>query len=307
MKPIKIYLLMTMTALFWAGAFVAAKIGISEMTPIQMTFYRFFFASLVITLIMMRKEEKKDWLIKKEDIRFVFVLSLVGMVGYHVLFFKALEYTTAGNASIIAAANPIITMLLASFVLGEVLTLKRIAVFLLAFLGVVLTLTGWNFKEIMALNFNQGELIMVFAVTLWAIYSVLVRKVVKKYSPLILTTYCFVICTIIMFPFAVRDGLIPQISLGAWMGSLYMAIFASVIGYLVQQTAIKEIGPSKANLFVNLVPFFSIILAWMILGETTTLLNILSGCMIVIAVYLNSKIEVIYKESSNEENNKTIV
>ncbi|MCG8483364.1 MAG: DMT family transporter, partial [Clostridia bacterium] len=75
MKPIKIYLLMTVTTVFWAGAFVAAKIGITEMTPVQLTFYRFFFASLVIVFIMMRKEERKDWLIKKEDMLFVFLLS----------------------------------------------------------------------------------------------------------------------------------------------------------------------------------------------------------------------------------------
>lgn len=305
MKPIKIYLLMTVTTVFWAGAFVAAKIGIAEMTPVQLTFYRFFFASLVIVFIMMRKEERKDWLIKKEDMLFVFLLSLIGMVGYHLLFFKAVEYTTAGNASIIAAANPIITMILASFILGEVLTLQRIAVFSLAFMGVVLTLTGWNLQELLALNFNKGEMIMVCATTLWAIYSILVRKMVKKYSPLILTTYCFVICTIIILPFAAREGLIPQVSIKAWGGSLYMAIFASVIGYLVQQMAIKEIGPSKANLFINLVPFFSIILAWIILDETTTLLNILSGCMIVLAVYLNSRIKIQYKEKGAEvENNE---
>lgn len=290
MDNFKIYLLMIMATVFWAGAFVAGKIGISEMSPVQLTFYRFFFSSIIIFVIMIKKE--KNWLIKKEDIPMIIIMGIIGMVGYHVLFFEALDYTSVGNASIIAAANPIITMLLASFFLDEALSLKRLAVFLVAFIGVLLTLTSWDLTVIKTLDFNKGELIMLCATSCWAVYSIMVRKMVKKYTPLVLTTYCFLICMVVMFPFTLREGLVPNVSYKTWLLCVYMGVFASVIGYLVQQMAIKQLGPSKTNLFINLVPFFSIVLSFVILGEKTTLLNIVSGAIIVIAVYLNFKISI---------------
>jgi len=84
---------------------------------------------------------------------------------------------------------------------------------------------------------------------------------------------------------------IPTITWKGWTSVIYMAIFPTVIGYLIQQMSFKAIGASKTNIFINLVPVFSIILAVLILHEQITILKLASAAIIIIGVYLNSIIK----------------
>ena len=66
-----------------------------------------------------------------------------------------------------------------------------------------------------------------------------------------------------------------------------MAIFPSVFGYLIQQISIKKIGPTKTSLYINLVPVFSMILAYLILGESISFIKIVAGILIIIGICIN--------------------
>ena len=292
-KNYKIMGLMTLSTVFWAGAFIAGKVTTGEFPPFSLTFLRFFFASILIFITMI-KFEKKDWRLKKEDLPIMIFLGLVGMVGYHVLFFIALKYTTAVNASMIAATNPLITTILAALFLNEKLGLARVATIFVALTGVVLTITRGDISVIRSFSINKGDLIMLVAVACWALYSIVSRRVMSKYSPLILTSYSFILCCVFTFPFAIMEKpwvYMQYTSLKGWMGVLYMAIFPSFIGYLVQQTSIKELGPSKTSIFINLVPVFSMILSVLILKERITLITIFSATLIILGVYLTNRLK----------------
>ncbi|AOT73274.1 hypothetical protein Gferi_23125 [Geosporobacter ferrireducens] len=290
---------MVMSTIFWAGAFIAGKIGVSEFPPFSLAFFRFFFATFIIFGIMIRYE-KKDWRLSGKDWGPVILLGFIGMFGYHVLFFSALQYTSAVNSSMIGATNPLITSILAAFFLNESFGIKRLGTVLMAFSGVVLTLTNGDISVLKAFNFNRGDLLMLLAVLCWAIYSVISRKVMHRYSPLILTSYSFLVCLILLLPFVVWEkplSYLPEVSWKGWSSVLYMSIFASVIGYLVQQMSIKEIGASKTAAFINLVPVFSIILSATILHEKVTGFKLLSAAIIISGVYLNSRMKSISDES----------
>ncbi len=295
----KIYMLMTISSSFWAGAFIAGKVGVQELSPIQLTFMRFFIASIIIFGVMV-KYEKKDWRLKKKAWLDVILIGIIGMVGYHILFFTSLKYTTASNSSMIAATNPLFTAILASIFAGEKLGIRRVGYIIMAFIGVILTISKWNINIITNLSFNKGDLIMIGAVICWVIYSIISKNIMPKYSPLILTTYSFIVCTVILLPFVIRDGLLinlGNISWKGWVSVIYMAVFPTVIGYLIQQMAIKEVGAGKMAIFINLVPVFSIIMAYFILHETIPILNLVSAGMIIVAVYLNSRV----KANDNKE------
>ncbi|WP_242837268.1 DMT family transporter [Alkaliphilus transvaalensis] len=283
--------LMILSAVFWAGAFIGGKLAVEEFPPFALTFLRFFFASILIFFVMV-KYEKKDWRLKKEDYPTMVFLGLVGMVGYHILFFIALKHTTAVNASMIAAINPLVTTLLAVVFLKEGLTISKVVGILIALMGVVLTISRGDLSALLNFTFNKGDLIMLAAVSCWAIYSIVSRRVMMKYSPLILTTYSFVLCTLFTLPFALWEN--PAVYLKnttalGWGGVLYMAIFPSTIGYLVQQTSIKEIGPTRTAIFINLVPVFSMILSVLILKEKVTVSTLLSVLLIIGGVYLTTR------------------
>lgn len=290
----KVYVLMTTCTLFWAGAFIAGKIGVQEFPPFSLAFFRFLFATAII-FPMMIKYEDKNWRLKKSDWKTIIVLGMIGMFGYHALFFTALKYTTAINSAMIGATNPLITSLLASFMIGEKLGIKRLGAILLALSGVMLTISEGKLEIIKSIDFNIGDIIMLLAVVCWAIYGVISKKVMPRYSPLIITSYSFLICLVALVPFVIFERpmtYLPHVTWRGWISVLYMAVFASVIGYLVQQISIKAIGPSKTMSFINLVPVFSIALSYIILKEDVTLIKIISALIIICGVYLNSKLKI---------------
>lgn len=289
----KVYGLMVLTSFFWASAFIAGKFGVKEFSPVALTFFRFLFASIIIFFLMV-KYEKKDWHIKKGDWKDVILLGLVGMVGYHILFFSSLIYTTTTNSSIIAACNPLITSILAAIFAGEALGFKRLAALSIALAGVILTITNWKLSVLSSFAFNKGDVLMLSAVLCLAAYSVMAKKIMPKYSPLILTTYSFIVCTVVLFPFVLVERPLSSwadVSWQGWASVLYMSIFPTVIGYLIQQVSIKAIGASRTNVFINLVPVFSIILAVLILREELVPLKLVSAGVIILGVYLNSTVK----------------
>jgi drug/metabolite transporter (DMT)-like permease len=143
-------------------------------------------------------------------------------------------------------------------------------------------------------RFNIGDILMFAAVWSWAAYSVISRKVMQNYqiSPLILTAYTFLVCTIVSIPFVLWEKpmtYLPHASWGGWLSILYMTIFASVLGYLFQLIAIQKIGAPKAAIFVNLVPVFTIVQSVLILGEPFNTFKLLSAGIIITGVYLTTR------------------
>lgn len=284
---IKYYILMVLATILWAGAFIAGKLGINEFTPVILTYLRILIAFIILFPIM-KKRNPKDWKLKKENYTLVLSLGLVGMTGYHLLFFNALKYTTASNASVINAFNPLITGVFASIILKDKLSSKKIILILIAFLGVTLTITQWDLLKIFSNGINIGDLLMLGGATSWAIYSILVKRGMKNMSPMKLTTYSFLACVVILTPFALKEIIFNgalNVTPSAYLAIFYMAIFPTVGGYTIQQYSIKELGPSTTALFINLVPVFSIIMAVVFLKEDFYMLNIISIAMIIFSVY----------------------
>lgn len=288
MKNTRIYFLMALSALFWGGAFIAGKLSAPFIPPFTLTFLRFSIASIILYGVILVKE-KHVYKLKKEDIPIFLFTGIVGMVGYHILFFKACVYTTAINSSIIAASNPIMTAVLSFIFLKDKLSFKRFIGILLSFTGVLLTITNGYISTLSNITFNTGDILMLLAVLCWACYGIYSKKVMPRYSPITLTFYSFLFCTIFLIPFVIYEKpitFIPSIPIYSYIAVLYMSIFASVIGYLVQQMSIKQLGPSKTSIFINLVPIFSIILSSIILHETITLVKIFAAILIITGVYI---------------------
>lgn len=288
-----VYIMMIFATFFWSGAFIAGKYAVGDFSPVTLTFLRFLFASIIIFVVLIKKQ-KDSWKLKKSDIVPVLVLGIMGMVGYHILFFTALKYASVSSTSILAATNPMITLIIACLIGQERINIKQIGIICLALLGVVLTITKWNIHTLIALDFNKGDLIMMCAVCCWATYAILVRKFVKNSTPLFLSAYSFIVCTVVLFPFALNEGLIEMAqsaSTNAWIAVIYMSVFPTVLGYLIQQKAIEHIGPSKAAIFINLVPVFSIILSVLILKEDIYMLNMISSALIIVSVYMSTRLK----------------
>ena len=282
--------LMLIAVIFWSGAFIAGKYSTFEFPPMSLTFFRFFFATIVIFIILYLKEG--DLFIKREDILMFLSMGVIGMIGYHVLFFLALRHTSVINTSLIAAINPMTTTLLSVIFLKEKLSWKNILAIFVSFAGIVVLITQGDMSVIRDMDFNKGDLMMLGAVISWAIYTVISKKAVSKYSPLKATAHTFLSCIIVLLPLIFLEKpavYLPKTTLKGWLSVLYMSIFASVIGYLIQQISVKKIGPSRTNIYYNLVPICSMILAYIFFKDVAQAMQILGGLMVITGVYINTK------------------
>jgi drug/metabolite transporter (DMT)-like permease len=292
--------LMIISAFFWAGAFIAGKIAVSEIDPITLTFIRFAVASIVMFIfIKIRKISiKPDWIILKRAI----ILSVVGMIGYHLLFYKALIYTKSINASVIGAMNPMITYLLSLFLYNSKLDLKKMSFVAFAFILTILTLTNWKINLIISGGINVGDLLMLLAVVLWVSYSFIYKKFAKGYNQLELSLYIFFFTSILLLPFSdfiiLNNFINMKYSTDILISSIYMGIFPTVIGYVVQQESIVKIGPVNTSIFINLVPIFTLILSYLVLGDTIGILKITSSLLAVFTIYLFSRYSIKLEKQS---------
>jgi len=289
----RVYLLMVLTCIFWAGAFVAGKLSAQEFPAVSLTFFRFLIALPFIFLILIRLQPSA-WKPTRKQWPPLILLGIAGTFFYHILFFSSLKYTSAINSSLIGSSLPMVTTFISVLFFQEKMSLVRLAGVLLAFSGVILTITNGDRQVLANLSFNTGDLIMFLAICCWALYMALSRKFMQDYrlSPIMLTAYTFLVCTLASAVFVPWEGpaaYLPGTTLKGWLAVIYMAIFPSVLGYLIQSMAVEKIGAARTSIFVNLVPVFTIILAMVILGEEPGLFKLFSTLIIISGVYITSQ------------------
>lgn len=295
MEKKTVYLMLVLTAIFWSGAFITGKLAVEEFPPVMLTFFRFLISLPFIFGILIWKQPSR-WRPTRKQWGPIILLGIIGIFLYHTLFFYSLNYTTAINASLIGATTPMFTAILAVVWMGNIIRLRQVFGILCSLLGVFLVITNGNWQVIRTLDLNSGDILMLLAVMSWSLYSVISVKVMKQYTitPMMLTAYTFLVCTLITAPMVIWEGSavhIAQITWGGWLSVVYMAIFSSVIGYLFQTIAIQQIGAYKASVFNNLVPVFTIVLSIFTLGEDFSLLKLASSGVIILGIYLTIQSE----------------
>lgn len=273
-----------LTMLIWAGSFIFIKIGLQEIKPYNLAFYRFILASPVLLLAVYLKKRLKS--IKIRDILRIVILAITGVTLLYAVQFVALMYTTATNSSILMNTS-VIFIAVMSFFLGERFTKLKTLGLCLSFLGVMLVVSRGKFEFFSSKTFI-GDMLIIFDGFLWAIYTILGKSLLEKYSPDVLTAYAFTIGSILLFPFALYEGITNPLSLSmtAWISLLYLSLLCSVFAYLVWYSALTAMEATKVAVFVYIVPFFTAIMAFSVLGEEIGIFTALGGILTMTGVYL---------------------
>lgn len=285
------YIMMVFAALFWAGNFIAGKYGLEGMSPVLMTTFRMFFAFIIMLPLYIIKVGRR-FIPKKSDIGIFMLTGASGAIGYNLFLFNALRYTSVTKASMLAALIPILTAILATALRLESISKRKHIFIFTALLGVLLTISDWSLPSLFSEPINKGDFLMFGSALSWAIYTILIKRYSPRYTNLTLSLFTFLSAWIMLLPFAIRSALPiswENIGFNSWLAVLYMAIFPTILSYGFQQKSLRNIGPSRTNLFINLVPLFSMILSVFVLHEKFNPLNIYSFGIIVASVILFSR------------------
>ncbi len=172
----------------WGGTFVAGKIVVATLTPLMGSFARYVVAC--VACWWPRSCSKADCRgSRAANGPATFVLGLFGVFAYNLFFMGALAKLPASRAALIIALNPAITIAISAVVLKERLGARRWLGVAVALLGVAIVVSKGDLASFAGGGVGVGELLMFGAVTSWALYTILGRKVLGGLSPLAATNY----------------------------------------------------------------------------------------------------------------------
>ena len=286
-KPAVVYGLLSLVVVIWGFNFSFVKWVISRIDPLAFNLVRFSLASVLIVTILAVKEGWQPT--PAADVMKFVLLGLLGHTVYQIFFIKGLSLTTAGNSSLLIATSPIWTALISAALKKDEVTRKAWMGIILAFSGVFLITIGGGSKLALGASKTSGDLLTVAAAIALSLYTVLSRDLLKRYSPLRLTASTMLFGMAGLWVFAGRIAIAQNWSslpMTSWGVIVYSAIFAVVVGYVVWFTAVRTIGPTRSAVFNNMTPIVAFSVAFFLLGEPVSWLQILGGATVILGVIL---------------------
>ena len=286
--PLLTYLSLIFTMLLWGGTFIAGRLLAGTVAPGSAAFLRFFIASLAM-LVVTRVFDGKFLLPPPRLWLPLVLLGSTGVFAYNVFFFNGLHYITAGRASLIVAGTPLVITIFAAIFLGERLTALKACGVLVSLAGAVMVISNGHPGSLFTGGFGPGEQALVGCVASWSAYSLIGRSVLSSLPPLTTVCYSSIIGTLFLSLPAVREDLLTHldgITCLSWISIAYLGLGGTALGFSLYYQGIKTIGAGRAGIFINLVPVFSLLLSWIILGETIKPAVLAGGCMVLTGVAL---------------------
>jgi len=285
MSKYGIWFLLVICNLFWAGNYVFGKYVIREMSPLWITFSRWTLAMFFLFPIA-HYIEKPVWHRVRKEWLLLLCMGIFGIIGYNLVLYSALEFTTATNAALVSALNPGVIVIFSMILYSEKLSLIQALGFLISLAGALVVLTNGEFERVLQVQFNVGDLLMIGAVVMWTFYSLLGRRL--STPPITATAISTGFSVLLMAPFAFAQGIdTARLDSLAITGILYMVLFPSLGSFVIWNLSVQKVGASKAGIFLNLIPVFTALISG-ILGEKVTGAQSLGGFLVFCGVYLTT-------------------
>lgn len=269
-----------LTLLLWASAFAGIKAGLVGYGPGELALLRFGTASIVLGVYAtLTRMSPPRW----ADVPRLGLAGFLGISVYHVALNFGERTVGAGAASLIIAAGPVFTALLAFMFLGERLTGWGWAGIGVSFAGVALITLG----EGGGVRFQPDALLILLSAFVTSVYFIVSKPLLDHYRPLEFTTYVIWAGTVPMFVFA--PGLVAQMSTApasATYAVVYLGVFPAALAYVAWSYALARMPASVLSTFLYLSPVLAIVIAWLWIGEVPSLVSLVGGVVAVAGVAL---------------------
>lgn len=267
----------------WAGNFIIAR-GLSDsISPINLAFYRWVVAVIVFLPFALRPLIS-EWDILKENIPYLSITSLLGITIFNTLIYLAGHTTTAINLSLISISFPVFIVIFSRIFFGERITLNKGFGIILVILGVITLISKGDFSRLLNISFAIGDVWMLMAAIIFAIYSILLKHKPTQLSIWAFQLSTFILGLIFLFPFFIWEYVTAppvEFDTKTVYSILYVGIFASLSAFVLWNKAVMTVGPSKAGMIYYTLPLFSGGLAYFFLKEGISIIHFYSMLLIV--------------------------
>lgn len=286
-QSIAIYFWLLLVPLFWGGAFVAAEHIITEIPPVTAAAFRFGSAGLLLLAFVLSRKKLDMKAVRKQWLTLL-LMAVTGIFGYNFFFFTALGITSAVNGSLIVATTPVLVTFGAVLFLGETWNRQLGFGLFLSLAGVIVVISKGSLATLMNLEFNSGDVLFIGGLLCWVTHGLLGKVAMRDVSPAVTTTLTTLTGAIFLFVFSIPEmgwDNIISMSGQAWGEMLFMIVCSSVAGFLLWNHGIKQIGASKASIYMNLVPINTALLAVGLYASPITGPQLIGMIMVITGVY----------------------
>jgi drug/metabolite transporter (DMT)-like permease len=264
------YLLLSLTAFFWALNWVVGRAMAGHVTPFALTFVRWLVALALMMPFAWPEIRAHRALIRREWKRIAW-LALWGTGPYNVFAYYGLQYTTATNGVILNSAVPIMIIVFGWAIYRDTITRVQALGVAVSLAGVLAILTRGDPSVLARLTLNKGDLVVLAGMACWSVYTILLRTKPAGLPGLALLACCVCVGLLLLLPFVVIEMLFLhgrfEVTPATLSALVYLGVFPSFVGYIFWNRAVAEVGSNVAGIFMHLMPLFGALLAWMFLGE----------------------------------------
>lgn len=286
------YFLLMLAPLIWGGHGVVGKIAAADIAPMTLALLRWL-STILILLPFAIPAVKKDWEVIKANLLRLALYGAVGFAAFNMLNYKSLHYTTALNTTLLQAFIPMLILLINWLFFRQALIAVQIIGLLLALLGVIIIISEGRWQTLATLSFNRGDLLMLLACLMYAIYSIGLRSK-PDISWLSFIFVLAVAACLTVLPFAgyemTQQNHVVKLSWKTIFLVIYVSLFASIIAQIAYAKGVGLIGANRAGFALNLVPVFGSLLAVFFLGEAFRWFHLVGLLAVLAGIYLSERL-----------------
>lgn len=258
-------LYLSLAASIWGGMYVVVKHVVDFVPPLELVWIRYVIA--ILSLLFIGVVTKQSWRIEKRDLLLIFFIGLIGNTISIITQEVGTMLSTAQMGAIITSTTPAFIVLFARIILKEKITFKKAISIILATIGVSIIVGNANIDS----SLQLGGVSLLIAALTWALMSVLIKRVPRNYSQIVVTFYTTLVAIVLLTPFTVTR--LPELDFQAlmhpsiWGGLLYLGVISTACAFLLWNRGLQMLNASSGGLFFFFQPIVGAFLGWLLLGE----------------------------------------
>lgn len=276
---------LTLAMIIWASSFVALKLAFRHFDPLWVIFGRMAVGSVGF-LCLFPLLRGNDW--RRGDLKYLLCMSFCEPCLYFLCEAGALQHTSASQAGMITTMLPLFVAGGAALFLGECITRRTLSGFACAMVGAgVLSLAGSPTAD--APNPVLGNFLELCAMVCAACYTIILKRLSSRYNPFFLTACQAFVGALFYLPLLFLPTTVAPVGLDlpGIMSIVYLGLVVTIGAYGMFNFGVSRIPVSQAGAFINLIPVFTLIMSWIILGERFTGLQFVASALVFFGVWLS--------------------
>jgi len=282
------YLEAIFAVIVWGASFIATKIALREVSPVTIVWLRFSMGVIILGIaVRMRKQfalpAGNEW-------AYFAFLGFLGITFHQWLQSNGLQTSEAGATAWIVATTPVFMALLGWIILKEGLGWMKALGILLAFIGVLVVVSGGRLDSISIGRFGApGDKLILLSAINWAVFSALSRRGLRAHPASLMMFYVMSfgwLFTSLLFISTNGISELQRLTFNGWVGVSFLGVFCSGLAYIAWYDALQALSTAQTGVFLYLEPLVAVVVAFFVLGEAITTASLLGGGVILFGVWM---------------------